>query len=100
MADLRGMGEANALHGRVKRMTSKSVFMRAAEIYQQRFATEDGRIKVDFEIVTLTGWAPDASQPKPLKPGSANHSLASALGVEERGMDEGGFDTGQQDSED
>ena len=100
MADLRGMGEANALHGRVKRMTSKSVFMRAAEIYQQRFATEDGRIKVDFEIVTLTGWAPDASQPKPLKPGSANHSLASALGVVERGMYEGGFDTGQQDSED
>ena len=100
MADLRGMGEANALHGRVNRMTSKSVFMRAAEIYQERFATEDGRIKVDFEIITLTGWAPDASQPQPLKPGSANQSLASALGVEERGVDEGVFDSGAKDPED
>ena len=100
MADLRGMGEANALHGRVNRMTSKSVFMRAAEIYQERFATEDGRIKVDFEIITLTGWAPDASQPQPLKPGSANQSLASALGVEERGVDEGVFDSGAEDPED
>lgn len=100
MADLRGMGEVNAMHSRVKRMTSKSVFMRAAEIYQQRFSTEDGRIKVDFEIVTLTGWAPDASQPQPLKPGSASQSLASALGVDERGVGEGVFDDGQKDNDD
>ena len=84
MAELRAMGESNALTGRVNRMTSKSVLMRAAELYQDRFAANDGRIEVAFEIITLTGWAPDASQPQPLKPGSADHSLASALGVKEQ----------------
>ena len=88
MADLRAMGESNAMNGRVKRMTGKSLLMRAAEIYQQRFGSDDGRISVDFEIITLTGWAPDASQPQPLKPGSAQQSLASALGVEDRDAEE------------
>ena len=88
MADLRAMGESNAMNSRVKRMTGKSLLMRAAEIYQQRFGTDDGRISVDFEIITLTGWAPDASQPQPLKPGSAQQSLASALGVEDRDAEE------------
>ena len=88
MADLRAMGESNAMNSRVKRMTGKSLLMRAAEIYQQRFGTDDGRISVEFEIITLTGWAPDASQPQPLKPGSAQQSLASALGVEDRDAEE------------
>ena len=88
MADLRAMGESNAMNSRVKRMTGKSLLMRAAEIYQQRFGSDDGRISVDFEIITLTGWAPDASQPQPLKPGSAQQSLASALGVEEKDIDD------------
>ena len=92
MADLRAMGESNAMNSRVKRMTGKSLLMRAAEIYQQRFGTDDGRISVDFEIITLTGWAPDASQPQPLKPGSAQQSLASALGVEERDAEEKDID--------
>ena len=80
MAELRAMGESNAMLGRVKRMTSRSVFMRAAALYQEKFAANDGRISVDFEIITLTGWAPDASQPQPFKPGSADHRLAAALG--------------------
>jgi len=84
MADLRAMGEANAMTGRVKRMTSRGVFMRAAEIYHERFGEADGRISASFEIITLTGWAPDASQPQPLKPGSAQHRLSDALGVSER----------------
>ncbi|MAG23403.1 MAG: SAM-dependent methyltransferase, partial [Rhodospirillaceae bacterium] len=33
-----------------------------------------------FEIITLTAWAPDPSQPKPLEPGSATSSLADAIG--------------------
>ncbi|MBT3809969.1 MAG: hypothetical protein HOF99_10755, partial [Rhodospirillaceae bacterium] len=32
-----------------------------------------------FELFFLTGWAPDASQPKPLRPGSADSRLADAL---------------------
>ena len=37
-----------------------------------------------FEIVYLSGWGPDASQQKPLKPGSAAQRLADALGTTER----------------
>jgi len=33
--------------------------------------------------VTLTGWAPDESQQKPLRPGSAKSRLSDALGVPE-----------------
>ncbi len=42
-----------------------------AELYREEFGDADGRIPARFDLVTLTGWAPDASQPKPLKPGSA-----------------------------
>jgi hypothetical protein len=57
--------------------------MRACEIYQQRFARADGRVLATFEILTLTGWAPDPSQQQPLKPGSAKMRLADALNVTE-----------------
>jgi len=40
-------------------------------------------VPATFEILTLTGWAPDPSQQKPLKPGSAKMRLADALGVVE-----------------
>ena len=39
----------------------------------------DGRIRATFDIVWLAGWSPDASQPKPLKPGSAKMSLEEAV---------------------
>ncbi len=42
-------------------------------------ADPDGRVTETFEIVYLIGWAPDASQPKPARRGSAVASLASAL---------------------
>ncbi len=60
------------------------VYERLCEVYAERFALPDGRIPVTFEILTLTAWAPDASQPKPLRPGSAQTRLADALGVPER----------------
>ena len=41
------------------------------------------KLNATFEIVTLTGWAPDASQQQPLKPGSAKTRLAEALGTVE-----------------
>jgi len=84
MADLRGMGEQNALVARLKKPTRRAVFMRAAEIYQQRFGLADGQIPASFEIVTVTGWVPHASQQKPLRPGSAAHRLASALDSTEK----------------
>ena len=79
MADLRAMGETNALADRSRRPGTRALFACAAEIYAERFSDPDGRIRASFPIVWLSGWAPDASQQKPLKPGSAKMSLAKAL---------------------
>ncbi|MDF1854983.1 SAM-dependent methyltransferase [Pseudooceanicola sp.] len=83
MRDLRAMGEANALQHRLRRPTRRAVLTRAAEIYAEAHANADGRIGATFEIIHLSGWAPDDSQPQPLRPGSATHRLASALGATE-----------------
>jgi SAM-dependent methyltransferase len=84
LADLRAMGETAALTERAKPLT-RAVLMRAMQLYRANYADADGRVRATFEILTATGWAPDASQPKPLKPGSAKARLADALGVIERG---------------
>lgn len=83
MRDLRAMGEGNALAGRRRRPTPRRLLLRAAEIYQDRFATDDGRIPASFEVICLTGWAPHEGQQKPLRPGSAVARLADALKADE-----------------
>ncbi|MFA5900174.1 MAG: methyltransferase domain-containing protein [Hyphomicrobium sp.] len=83
MRELKGMGASNMLAARRRRPVSRRLLTRAAEIYTERFGTADGRVPATFEILTLTAWAPDASQPKPLQPGSAQARLADALGVKE-----------------
>ncbi|MBL4808388.1 MAG: SAM-dependent methyltransferase [Rhodobacteraceae bacterium] len=83
MRDLRAMGEANCLTGRRKTFLRRATMDRMAEIYQNNFGQTDGRIPATFEIVFLTGWAPSATQPKPLRPGSATASLAEALRIDE-----------------
>ncbi len=79
MRDLRGMGETNAMAERLRRPTRRAVFARAAAIYAERFARDDGRVRATFELVVLTGWAPAEGQPQPLRPGSAQQRLADAL---------------------
>jgi SAM-dependent methyltransferase len=88
MADLRAMGETNALRDRRRGLTRRATLMRMAEIYRELYGTADGRIPATFEIVTLTAWAPHASQPKPLRPGSAAARLADALGTVEKSAGE------------
>lgn len=83
MQELRFMGEGNALHSRRRTPASRALFARACEIYVEAFGTDDGRVPATFELIVLTGWAPDASQPQPLRPGSASKRLADALGTEE-----------------
>jgi len=83
MADLRAMGEANALSHRRKTPPPRRLFTDMATIYADRYGTPDGRIPATFETIFLTGWAPDASQPKPLRPGSAVARLADALRADE-----------------
>lgn len=79
MRDLKAMGMANPLMGRSRRPVSRRFFLRAAELYAERFSDPDGRIRATFSIVFLSGWAPHESQQKPLKPGSAKMRLADAL---------------------
>lgn len=88
MKDLRLMGEGNAVAERSKHFTSRALFLRAGQLYAQKFADPDGRIRASFEVIFLLGWAPHDSQQKPLKPGSAKTRLAEFLGTEEIGTGE------------
>lgn len=83
MHDLRAMGETNALTARLRHPTRRAVFQKAQELYAQHFSAASGRLLASFELQVLTGWAPDASQPQPLRPGSAQQRLADALGAPE-----------------
>lgn len=85
MQDLRRMGETNALEARQKHATGKNLMLRMAQIYQDKFTEEDGRIRATFEMLFMTGWSPHESQQQPLRPGSAQSRLAAALGTEEIG---------------
>jgi SAM-dependent methyltransferase len=88
MAELRRMGATNALTERHRTPLRRATLLRMAEIYAQRFADRDGKIRATFEIVWLSGWAPHESQQKPLRPGSAQTRLADALGTREIGTGE------------
>ncbi|SHN76066.1 methyltransferase domain-containing protein [Bradyrhizobium erythrophlei] len=79
MHDLRRMAATNILVERRRMPTRRATMLRTAEIYRERFADPDGRIRATFDIIWLSGWAPHESQPKPLKPGSAKISLAEAV---------------------
>jgi len=79
MADLRRMGATNILVERRRTPTRRSTLLRMAQIYGERFADPDGRIRATFDIIWLSGWGPHASQQQPLKPGSAKASLAEAV---------------------
>lgn len=88
MADLRAMGEANALSERLRRPTRRATLLAAAARYRELFGDDRGRIPATFQILYLTGWAPGPGQQKPLAPGSAAARLADALGAEERSAGE------------
>ncbi len=83
MAELRRMGATNALVARRRTPLRRATLLRMAEIYRERFADSDGRVRATFEIVWLSGWAPHPDQQRPLKPGSAQARLADVLGVRE-----------------
>lgn len=88
MADIRAMGMQNVLFDRSRKPASRRLFIRAAEIYAERFADPDGRIRATISLIWLSGWAPHESQQKPLKPGSAKVALADALSKIELSPDE------------
>ncbi|MFI5012976.1 MAG: methyltransferase domain-containing protein [Hyphomicrobiales bacterium] len=83
MRDLRAMGMTNPLVERGRAPLNRRTLARAGEIYAERFADADGRLRASFDLVWLSGWAPHASQQQPLRPGSAKARLAQALGTTE-----------------
>lgn len=84
MRDLRAMAESNAVRERRMVPTRREVLARAAAIYDARHAGPDGRVAASFEVLYLHGWAPHATQPRPLRPGTATTRLADVLGTVER----------------
>jgi SAM-dependent methyltransferase len=88
MHDLRRMGATNVLVERKRTPLPRKALARMSEIYAQRFADADGRLRATFDIVWLSGWTPHASQQQPLRPGSAQRRLADALGAQEQSTGE------------
>ena len=88
MGDLRGMGETNAVAEQRRGFTPRELVVRAGALYAEHHAGADERLRATFLILTLTGWAPHESQQQPLRPSSANHRLADALGTQERSAGE------------
>jgi hypothetical protein len=80
MQELRAMGEANALvEGRAQ--LKRATLLRACGIYQELFGDDGNRVPATFQILMLSGWAPDPGQPQPIRRGSGRINLAQALGV-------------------
>src|SRR6266436_29033 len=79
MADLRRMGATNILRERRRTPTRRATMLRMGQIYAERFADPDGRIRATFDVIWLSGWAPHESQQQPLRPGSAKAGLAEAV---------------------
>lgn len=77
LADLRFSGGGGVLAGGVRPLGREQAALAHAQFAGH--ADADGRVAETIEIVYLTGWAPDPSQPKPAARGSATTSLAAAL---------------------
>lgn len=86
--DLRQMAETNTILNRNKIFPGKKLFLRAGEIYHDTFSNRAGKITASFEMIFMIGWAPHEAQQKPLRPGSAEKSMAEALGTIEQGAGE------------
>jgi len=76
--DLRAMGATSALKNSPV-FSPRQLFSRTEEIYFERYGENDQKIPVTVEMVFLSAWAPDASQQKPMKPGSAQNLLKDFL---------------------
>lgn len=87
MRDLRAMGEGNALAQRSGKPLTRTMLHEIETTYRNAFHDDAERVKATFEMIFLTGWAPDESQQKPLRPGSAKSRLADFLKTPELGED-------------
>ncbi|SFP36896.1 class I SAM-dependent methyltransferase [Sphingomonas rubra] len=74
--DLRGSAATNLLRDRAP--LTRGALGRAAQSFAVA-AESDGRTRERIDLIFLTGWAPDPSQPQPARRGSGGTSLAQAL---------------------
>ena len=80
MRELKALGGSNPLAERPDKPVTLRLLQAATAAYERLAADADGRVRATLEIVWMSGWAPHESQQKPLKPGSAQVSLADVLG--------------------
>ncbi len=81
LADLRGMAESNVLAESAGRPLRRSTLLQTCQLYQERYADAQGRIPATFQLLMMAAWSPGPGQPKPLRRGSGQTSLADVLGT-------------------
>lgn len=74
MDHLRGMGASNALVGRREHVPQETMHAMAA-VYQSLYSEPEGGIRATFEVISMTAWKPDPTQPKARDRGSADLSM-------------------------
>jgi hypothetical protein len=79
MRELKALGASNPLADRPHKMATRSLIGAVSAAYERLAQDPDGRVRATLEIIWMSGWAPHESQQKPLKPGSAEISLAKVL---------------------
>ncbi|MEN0002084.1 MAG: methyltransferase domain-containing protein [Pseudomonadota bacterium] len=77
-ADLRSMAGGNVLLASREAPLPRGVWRRLSTWMDTQTAG-GARLEVVFQLIWMSGWSPSADQPKPLKPGSAQVSLADVL---------------------
>jgi SAM-dependent methyltransferase len=77
--DLRGMAATNILTKQNKKIPSKALFLKAEQLYQERYSTTDNRLNATAELIIMAGFAPAATQQQPLKRGTGKISLGDVL---------------------
>ena len=82
MADLRAMGAANALEARSRRPATRTLFPARRKSMRSAIRTRTGASGQRFRWYGCRAGRLHPSQQKPLKPGSAQVSLARILGGE------------------
>lgn len=81
--DLRDQGETNILAAREPSYLGRNFLPALSKHHRETVPHPDGKHKIGFEILWLSGWKPHERQQKPLKPGSAKMRLADALDASE-----------------
>lgn len=79
LADLRGMGETNAVAEQRKGASRRTTLLHALSRYHDLFADAHGRVPATFQVLTMTAWTPHPSQQQPLAPGAGQTPLAQVL---------------------